>query len=442
MSRFCAAAGISACLLFIPFGSGAQEVPADARVPLIAIEAERAISAREIEAVKKGLGSPVTDDLEMMERLSLLPPLDSGFVASMAATFEKGQNHFYAGRHEEAGTAFESVVEEAESNPAALISAPDLREIAFKARIHLAAIADVVDGRETAEEQLSVAAAGFPDLEPSTAEFPPWIHDRFKSLRRSEKIPSGEVTVDTLPGCELVLSGKVLGKRKRYRNVSPGPHSAQVKCLGQVSPMQYLRVTSGSTTSFSPLLLKRLRVEIDDKRLKFKTSDTEVVSSLVSEAVELTHYGDWPRAVVVLASEDETDLWLVDSSAGAVVRRASAPTGDRAAVERAGEKLAGRGEDIGRSAKNAEAKRWYKDPLAWTLVGTGAAALGTGIALGQVFGSPSAHEQWLWALIAVGGGMAGTGVVLFILPSGSGAEDGEDRSRRGLAAGLTASGSF
>jgi len=107
-----------------------------------------------------------------------------------------------------------------------------------------------------------------------------------------------------------------------------------------------------------------------------------------------------------------------------VLRERRALGGDEAALAEAADELATGDIPTQRREAFRERKPWYRDGLAIGLVASGLAVWGAGLALGQVYGSPSAEESAAWAMMAGGVALAGTGGVLFFVPSVARSEEG------------------
>ena len=122
------------------------------------------------------------------------------------------------------------------------------------------------------------------------------------------------------------------------------------------------------------------------------------------------------------------------------MRSSKAGADDVLSARRAGRKLVQDPKKID-LMESVDRQAWYKDGLAWSMIGTGAAALGTGLALWRVFDTSSAEETWAWALIAAGGGFIVTGTVLFFFPVAvRGTSSFKDEEQIGL--GFTMGGVF
>lgn len=138
--------------------------------------------------------------------------------------------------------------------------------------------------------------------------------------------------------------------------------------------------------------------------------------------------------VAIVGRGDKTDVLLIDTQVGKAVRSASKKHVAGNSMEAGEEQSISLMLHSDTYKKSFESKPWYKDGLAWTLVGTGLSALCGGIAIAQVYRRPSEQEVWAWTLIAAGAGALGTGAVLFFIPAQRRSASGEIET--GMAIGF------
>jgi hypothetical protein len=378
----------ASCLVFLPIlflskESSGDELPLDFSVPIIAIDVERAVDAEEVEEVIRGLNSPVIRGKALVERAELVPSLDADFTKVVQRLFTQAQDNFFSGKHQQAELDFAEIIDKASANHINRLTPRHLREIVFKSHIQLAVMAHESGDEKRMEEQLQSAFEKFSDLETISREFPPWVCRRYDSIRDVMKPKLDDIFVET--------SGVVRSK----------------------------------------LLLR-------SQDLTIVADDGSRMRPLVRDALALARRGAWTRLIAVVGKIDSMEVWLVDTDFNGVIRKNSIPRDDIGAASRAAEALLEEQSQNGMELRE-EKRPWYKDGLAWTMVGVGGALLAGGLALGQVYGTPSQIEPWAYALIAAGGGAIGTGAVLFFIQpfsSRSGIDSKEKNIAIGAAAGI------
>jgi hypothetical protein len=235
-------------------------------------------------------------------------------------------------------------------------------------------------------------------------------------LKEQAAAPAGEIALSAPPNCSFYLSGRDLGEGERFAGIDSGEHAAQVFCSGRLSTAQRLKVDRDSKTSFTPLVLDHLLVDIRESDLTFKSEINAETSSVVADMLSVASYGRWPRVVAIITRPAQTEVLLIDSGAKGIIRQKETQSKDPISLREAGAALVSDSSEGFSGEKRSVVRAWYKDGLAWTAIGVGAAALGAGLYFGQVYGAPSVQEPWIRAMIAGGAGIMGTGVILFFIP--------------------------
>jgi hypothetical protein len=132
------------------------------------------------------------------------------------------------------------------------------------------------------------------------------------------------------------------------------------------------------------------------------------------------------RLTAVLATPSKIEIVLIDIGLKKPVRRLRvADDNSKEAVERAAAALVapspvvvGDLAPLLLMTTQASKRPWYRDWVAWTLAFSGAAALGAGIGLEQVYDLESRQAPFAVSLMAVGGGLiASGGILFFVQPS-------------------------
>ncbi len=425
----------------------AKELPQDVRVPVIAVDAGRKVEKREIDAVIGGFSSPSIRGVELKRRLGIPRPLNSESIEKNEAAFVEGQDLFFSGRHQEAESKFIEFIHCLETSPAAYAQKPSLRRKVFMANLHLAVIARGMADEERVEKHLRRAAARFPELMPDTSEFPPWVCERFDSARRPLAPPAGEIHLEGSRNCGLVLSGRDLGTGTIFKEIESGEHAVQASCDGITGPVQLLTVGE-KPSAFAPLITGHSRLLDADQELRLVADSGATEESLLKDTLAVARAGGWSRLVAVIGLADGVEVWLVDVGITGIVRKVALTSIDNKEITEASRVIAPDEETIASTSGigdgQSDEQPWHKDGPAWTLVGAGAAALGTGIALRQVYGSSSQQETWAAALMIAGAGAIGTGTVLFFIPvrAAPNKAGASAKKVRGLAVGLATGVTF
>ncbi|MCP4606300.1 MAG: hypothetical protein GY847_38280 [Proteobacteria bacterium] len=418
----------------------AGEIPNNLSVPVIVIDVGHRVNSEAVDEVVRAIASPSFRGAELSKQLNLIAPLDPEFTKSIGKMFTRAEDLFFSGHDKKAEADFLEIIAKARSNPAGFSSSSFLRELVFKTHLHLAVIARGAGDSERVEQQLSLAAASFPDHTPAPVDFPPWVCSRFKAIRSQQGSPSGEIQLDAPKNCDLVLSGRELGRGVRFKEIEAGEHAVHVRCKGPTSPVQRL-VIADQPVSYRPIIIANSRIDANASEFTLVFEKRASVSSIVKDVLSIASAGGWTRAVAIVGRAKEVEVWLIDNEIKGIVRRASAPPDNVKAIGEAGETLVRKLPKVEQRVLPAEKRAWYKDSLAWTFVGTGIAALSAGIVLGQVYGTPSNEESLAWALIVAGGGVIGTGVTLFFVPTYSGSA-GSTIKGNDVAVGFRASFTF
>ena len=161
----------------------------------------------------------------------------------------------------------------------------------------------------------------------------------------------------------------------------------------------------------------------------------------MQDALVLAKLGNWTRLVAVVGKTNIIEVWLIDVDFNGIIRKSSAPLGDANAVGRAVQMLFLEPSSDRNAISMVFVRPWYKDWVAWTMAGAGAAMLAAGFSLNQVYGTPSKTEQLAYALLALGGGTMGTGIALFFTPTFSKSPANES-SGKNTAVGFAAGAAF
>ncbi len=415
----------------------ADDLLEDVAVPIIVVDMGLAIGPAAVDEVVEAIASPTLRGEVLARRLNLVGSVDERFGQTLTRTFHQAQNLFFSGREKAAETAFKKIVAQSRANYLAVSASRSLREIVFKAHVYLAVVARGTTDDSLVEGWLRDAALGFPDFKPSTVDFPPWVCDDFDLVKSRAGSARGSIKIEAPLNCEMFLSGRNLGKDKEIKGIEFGEHAVNVSCAGRASPVQSL-IVGRDETVYRPVVISRsqLEVSVDDVTLVADQGTTP--SSIVWDLLAITRAGQWPRSIAVVGKENGVEVWLIDAGIGGIIRKASS---DAEETGTAGGALIS---IIGNEVKQVEPPKkrpWYKDGLAWTLVGVGLAAAATGLAIAREEGTPSSKEPLAWALLVGGGGVFVTGTVLFFFPKDAAPnESGTGKSE--AAYGLMIQGTF
>ncbi|MDJ0762019.1 MAG: hypothetical protein QNJ97_03440 [Myxococcota bacterium] len=427
----------------VPQAAIAVDREDDVAIPIIIIDVTASPDQAGIDQLANTIDAPTIRGPDLFGRLGLLAPIAPGFEEEITRRFNQAQDDFFTGAHEKAEAGFKDIIKRAHDTPNSLLNPSPVREVVFKAHIFLAILAHSEKDEPRVEDELRIAAERFLDLSPSPMEFPPWVREQFAAVRKSIGTRFGDIHLDAPADCDLVLSGQVLGPGEVFKDIKAGDYVAQVRCLDQLSPSQRL-VVADKPITYRPMVLSNAALHVGDRDIFLETTGDATPSELIGNAVSIARSGQWERLIAIVSRPEGTELWLIDASRGIVLRQASVELADAASCRHASASLVRDLSDLQLASTRVRTNRpWFKDGLAWTLVAVGAAALGTGIFLGQHedHGKKTKSEVWAWTLQTVGIGALGTGTILFFIPAPLVVT--QDRPRdRPLAIGLVGSVSF
>ena len=403
-----------------------NEIPDAVRMPLVVVNSGRAVTPGEVDAVADGLGVPLDRGSHLMTRMGLLNPPKPEDAVRMKELFDAAEDQFFNGKHREAAAKFREIVSWADAHPERLLIGSKVRDIVFKSHIVLAVIAA---GDEALVEQHFRAAAAFEDLDPTRADFPPWVCEQFHSIKHQIRLSKERTAKIAQPmGCELHLAGKTVGAVTAGESLFPGETVVQAQCKGRSSLIQRIELLPGET-AFSPIFLSDTSLVEDEADLRLSAAPGVDPADLTVDLLALLKATSRDRLVAIVGTRGELEVWLLDRRAGRVLRSAAVKSDDVASARRAGVSVATGPETALLPESVAAVRPWYRDPLAWSFVGIGAAALGVGAALYGVYGKDNREEVIALTAMAGGGGLMGTGIVLFFFPMEEKAETAKSAKR-------------
>lgn len=416
----------------------------DAAIPVILVDAGRTPTAAQADLVSEGIASPSIRGGCLLQALGLrLDPEPR--PEEIAARHREALDLYYAGSHGEAGVRFEQVFEEITDRPVVMSREPSLREIAFEAAMHAAMIPGQTERGTATDEWIGMAVSRFPDLHPAPADYPPWLRERFEEVKATADIRSARVRMVAPAGCQLVIDGKVV----KAGNVARVPEgvlvSAMARCHGRFSPAATIRAAK-EEVAFTPIVLAGSSLDRTKEDAVLIIDDgadgDDDAGRILDDVLAIARAGGWGRAIALVGRPDSLEVLLVDERSSRIARRDSGPAEDPDAAARLTSSLLPKADTVPLRSDGGVAtdRKWYRDGLAWTLLGTGLAALGAGIAVGQVYGAPSSQEPAAWALMLGGGAIAGTGAILFAVPAE--ANRTNRREGTGVLVGAAASWTF
>lgn len=399
-------------LLGASHAAAENETTVSRALPLVIVNNGRAVTDDEAQAVIDGLGTPVQRGRELMGHMGIVPPASPAAAERVKALFAEAEDRFFDGRHREATAKFSRIVTLAEAHPEQLIHDADVQTCVFKSRIHLAVIA--ADDDPLVEAHLAAAAA-FRDREPTTADFPPWVCERFQTVKRAIAQKRAAVaTITVMPGCRLHTAGKSVGSYTGTAQVPASGTIAQIVCDDRTSLIQAVD-GDWDQRRRAPIFLTAGALLPSEADVTLEAAALEKEEPMLADLATLLDAAGGNRLVAVVGAKTTLAVWLIDARSRLPLRVAEADASDLTAIRAAGTSVAA-GPKAGESAVRAPAKRaWYRDAAAWTLVGTGVAALGAGVALYAAFGTESPQELGALAATVSGGGLMGTGFVLFFV---------------------------
>jgi hypothetical protein len=290
-----------------------------------------------------------------------------------------------------------------------------IRNTVFKTHIHMAVIAA---GDDTLVEEHLNAATRFRDLSPSENDFPPWVCERFRVARASRVTSTRQIATISVPKeCRSILVGDTIGEISGTEAVFPGDGFVQTFCEHASSPVQRITLTRGSNV-VAPLILTETTLNENEGApdLTLTASPDFDETSLTEDLRSMLAAVEQHRLVAIVGRGNELEVWLVDSRSEHPLRTASVPRNDPVSARRAGRSVAEGPEVEAPGSTPTIYRPWYRDPAAWTLVGTGAVLIGVGATLHSVYGRETISESVSLAAMVSGGGLMGTGFVLFFFP--------------------------
>jgi hypothetical protein len=435
MTRVCCGAPLVVFALFASPALAAEPGAQDPRTPLVAVDRGRAPSLEEIAAAAEATGAPILSGDDLAVALDLADTGAAGEPDAMRASHAAAIEAFFAGDQAKAVAAWTAASETLAARPGLMARDPELRRVAFESRLYLALAAKGSDDEAGAERWLA-ATAGMEELEPSTAEFPPWVRERLARLRAEAPGPDGVLVFGGAADCELWIDGRRVGSGPGNYAVRRGPHAVNSRCNGRASLVREV-VASGYPIAADAPTMRSGAIERRDGAPKLAVEDGAADAEIAGDVYALAAAAGAGRAVAVVGSASTTEIWIVDEAG--IARRREAPAGDLDALTAAGRRLVAGG-PVQTPADGApvRSKPWYRDGAAWALVASGLAIWGAGLAVGRTYGSPSPQESAAWAMMAGGAVAAGTGVVLFFVPAAprEDAPRAGSNPRVGVAAGL------
>ena len=405
----------------------AEQFPIDPAVPVVIVNAGHLPKNTEIEAVITSIDAPVTRGAKIASRIGLANLQGAPSRRGVVSDFEEAKDLFFSGDHETARKKLDSISSTIKKWPVMLSLEPEFRVVLFETYLYLAVIARS-SNPDLADSLLESAATRFPDLEPGATDFPPWLRNQVLEWRDHTERNSGTIHFEGPPDCDLRVDGRsVRQSGDKLTDIQYGHRTLLAKCRGRLSPI--VSVEIGDTPAhWRPILLAHSEI-MDGKNdlvinFQMEVDDEEIARDLI----EIAQAGGWPRLVAVVGRPDSLEAWLVDTERQGLIRKSKTSEKDPDGVRSLGASLSAPDPESDQAAEGEGRGRWYRDGAAWTLVGTGLAVLGAGIAVIKIKGEPSAQEPVAWALMMSGGVIAGTGLVLFFVPPSGNRQGDQDIS--------------
>jgi hypothetical protein len=405
--------------------AAAEPFPADPAVPVVIVNAGHLPGNAEIEAVIANIDAPVTRGAKIRSRIGLANLQGAPSRREVVSDFEKAKDLFFSGDHETARKKLDSIDSSFKKWPAMLSSEPKLRVVLFETFLYLAVIARSPNP-DLADSLLESAASRFPDLEPGAADFPPWLRDQFLDLREHTDWSRGTINFEGPPDCDLRVDGRSIRQPgDKLTDILLGHRTLLARCHGKLSPI--VSVEIGDTpVSWRPIILSHSEIVDgkDDLVIDFQMEVDD--GDMARDLIEIAQAGGWPRLVAVVGRPDSLEAWLVDPERQGLIRKSVTSGKNLDEVGSLGASLSAPDPERDHAGEEGSRRAWYRDGAAWTLVGTGLAVLGAGIAVARINGEPSSQEPAALALMMSGGVITGTGLVLFFIPRSSNPQGDHD----------------
>lgn len=388
----------------------------DFEVPVVVIEAGQTIDSNAIQNLIEGFASPVVNGEALRRELAITERAGEEVVGPLKEVFAIGQDDFFNGKYPEAKSHFEKVIALAEENPSCYFHDPKVRELVFKAHIHLSVIAKGEEDTLSLKRNFERAAQRFPELLPQKVDFPPWVREQFAAVKEAMKTPRGAIEVDAPSGCEFWLAGRNLGRGRVFKGIHAGRYIAQMRCPEKESSF-FSIVVEGEKTNFRPVLTSQTDIVPTQGEFVLKADDDASEAALVDDALSVAAARNWTKLVAVVGSAPGSgEVWVVDRRLKGISKRISLAAFDEISMSNAGYELNANNPDAAALNLSETKKPWYKDVAAWSFLVVGLAATGVGIGMFNNYGRPSLYEPVYWSLIIAGGGSALTGTALFFAP--------------------------
>lgn len=413
------------------------------RIPLAAVEKGGVLTSELMDAVQTGTASPSARGEAIQQQLKIAVLPDNFDPADLEERFQTGETSFFDGRLDTAEQAFAGIADYLQINGEIPAFYPNFRKIRFKSNLYLAVIAHGKGDIALFEHRLTEAAE-ISEMTPSPAEFPPWVCSAFDNARQAIGTrPTGSITLLGHTGCLLTLNGQVWGEGPVVKNVPVGNNFIRIRCGEKNGPVQQVQIRKNQSLKLYPLMIHNT---LFDYRAQdaFLTSTTAVSDdAVIRDLLELGAALQTDRIIAVIARSDSAEVVLLDVGLRRPVRSAVV-TGEltASAMEAATRKLTSFSpQNISNSVTLkpvAPRRPWYKDWAAWTVVLTGAAALGAGIAVERKYDLESRQAPLAVSLMATGAGLiAGGGILFFVQPVDTGRRQQTSKSTVGVSLGGT-----
>lgn len=407
---------ICAAALLLTVQARAGE-PLEALVLLVAQESP--LSAATTAAAE--VPSPTMSSPRLAALLGVVTLPSQQEVDELRRAFEGAVDHFYAGRDERSDEELTSFIAALDAAPQLFFVDPSLRQAGFSAFLHRAEAAWANRDDVLVDHHLREVVARFPGLVPEPRDFPPWLRERHQSATRSAAA-SAEVVLVSDEGCEVWVDGQVAGRGPRVVvGLAVGRHGARATCGGALGPVHVFEAEP-ARREVRLLSLHSTELSLGEPVPRLVPKAGSAGGAAMADAVLVGRAAGVSRFVVVLA--DQGEVRLVDATQAKVVRTVSFKDAAEMAAALPREPR------LTLVEPEVSGQPWYKDPLAFSFVGVGAALFTVGLVLAQVYGRPSSTEPLAWSLLAGGVGSAVTGVVLFAVPN-------QESGRRTASAGVS-----